>query len=117
MFLVLDDVTRCPSEFAEWSTQLAEGCSDGLCRSNLSEVYVKPSSCPSSCWGSRKRAALILSNSKSARWTKIGNIHLESCSQIFGETRRIRTQSSSQGADEETMNGVDSGDGYTAGLR
>ena len=36
------------------------------------------------------RAVFALSDSKSEEWEKIGNMSLESCSQIFEEIRRIQ---------------------------
>ena len=54
---------------------------------DFSEVHIKSFSC--SLQGLGKRTVFVLRDSKSEGWKKIGNISLESCSQVLEETRRI----------------------------
>ena len=73
----------------EWSySNRHEDCPHVSCCGDLSKVYIKLSNF--SFRGFEKKAALVLNDSKSKSERKIGNIRVESCSQILEESGRIQ---------------------------
>lgn len=74
------------SQLSEWPTQQqAQSCPCMICCGDFFEVYVKFATF--SFQSFRKRVLLVVSDTESRGWVEIGNVGLESGSQIFEETR------------------------------